>query len=170
MKNHEVHERALNNPDHLVVGESSPELVSQTTKPGRRPGETSRAHIIGKTIYGCSLQHPWERERADGQRDRAGAQWRKHNFCESHLLLFNRDEFIGGGRCGNGGQSMRVQKMHPSRQLASLPHGETAVDYTLTHVCAVSAARCLRVPFRAYDKLFPQSPDDVYLGIKSFIQ
>ena len=66
LKNHEVHERALNNPDHLVVGESSPELVSQTTKPGRRPGETSRAHIIGKAIYGCSLQHPWGRERADG--------------------------------------------------------------------------------------------------------
>lgn len=33
-------------------------------------------------------------------------------------------------------------------------------------LCAVSAARCLRVLFRAYDKLFPQSPDDVCLGIK----
>ena len=84
--------------------------------------------------------------------------------------MFNHDEFVGGGRCGNGGRSTRVQKMHSSRQLASLPHGETAVDYTLVHVCAVSAASCLRVPFRAYDKLFPQSPDDVYLGIKSFIQ
>lgn len=142
MKNHEVHERALNNPDHLVVGESSPELVSQTTKPGRQPGETSRAHIIGKAIYGRSLQHPWGRESADGWRDRAGAQWRRHNFCESHLLLFNRDEFISWGRRGNGGRSMRVQKMHPSRQLASLPHGEKPVDYTLTHVCALRCFSC----------------------------
>lgn len=61
----------------------------------------------------CSI-HGGERERADRQRDRAGAQWRKHNFCESHLLLFNHDEFISWG----GGETWKWWPEHEGSENA----------------------------------------------------